>query len=193
MYDDLDYARGRLIGTVVRDGDGDPIFIGDLMYGGGGRIVALYTPLSDPEISNCSFDDFISTETASKLDDFLTDLDLSSPPLGYSNEPWGANYIRRVPLRRCWRQGLVRSNITADMEYTFGGLRKCILGQYPSFLQAAEDDKITAFSRQFAIGDGAIFYRGKRVGIRENSLELEEDYFWLRESLAESLEGQLVL
>ena len=191
MYDDLEYAQGRLVGTVVRDGDGEPVYVGEVeIYDG--SIEVCCTPLKDDKISDLSFNDFIDLEYCRENSIDINEVSLASPPLGYCNTRVGPVYVSRQPLRRDWRQGIARGNLNTRV-FTFGELRKTILGEYPTFIWAAANPLGGAWHRHFAVKDGEIHYRGEKVGLSSDSPTLIEGYEWLEEYLKESLEGQFVL
>lgn len=181
MYEDnLDYARGRLEGTVVML-FGEPIEVKEIDYDGAVRVRRLKDP---DEYFYCN----------------LSDLDLvGQNKLGYVNYGPGAYYLMRKPLRNDWRQGLRMSNVCFQGEEGFGRfpfneLRDTILGNYPSFVEASGRINSgpcyrVAFSRCFALGDGnKIYYKQRLVGSYDKIVTLFEHFKYLTEHLEEILE-----
>ena len=171
-YDTDEYARSRLLNTIVLH-KGKPVEVGHIedgkailqVLGAGGVIKA---PLSE--------------------------LDLSPIRLGYVNHGGGAHYLKRLPKRRDWRQGLRDNNINKPELLHLGVARLCE-GTYPSFKEACAmveiDHHCVAFSRQFAVDDeGEVEYRGSsNVGHLDEGLgvDLLQQYEYLAEALKEAM------
>lgn len=150
MYDDINYANGRLVGTIVRLKD-EPVKVNDIYLQVDG-ITATVKHLKN----------------GYNKDVLLNELNLEPVPLGFCNTPRGLSYLTRVPLRRDWRQGLRQHNMVALMGVdprfaTERYLRRTIVGDYPTFKDALKqlkerkedygfDHKI-AFCRDFAIDE----------------------------------------
>lgn len=112
-----------------------------------------------------------------------SDLDDSSPPLGYLNLVTGAVYLKRMSLRQ-QSQGLRASQLHAIPNMGFSRsmltglpMENTILGRYPSFDQALEQLKAlptyasVAISRNVAIGYVgssmlALYYKTRQVAMK---------------------------
>ena len=181
MYEDIVYARTRLIETVVM-WQGIPVLVDDIQ----GKM-ALISKLGEGG-------DNISVPAR--------DLDINPVKLGYLNEGSRALYITRTPMREDWRQGLrprsIRAIGFADKIYepVHECLRDTILGVYPQLSDCISfvSRKLTqsmAFSRNFAVkDDGVLTYKGKwDVGTitKKKEYNLIPKYDWVRETLEEEL------
>ena len=149
----LDYARTKLIGTIVRL-DGRAIQIEDLS----GK-VAYYHYLTDDEKKQLSCP--------------IKDIDITPVELGYINYNVDTYYLTRMPMRRDWRQGLRQlSCITPTnkrIDVPMSAVGKAIENIYPKFEEAIEKIgkgfKSIAFSRNFAVtSSGAIQYKERFYG-----------------------------
>ena len=181
MYsDNIDYARGRLTGTIVMY-DKEPILILEIFDDAS----TLFRYLLNGEEGECHVDD----------------LDLvGQNKLGYVNYNLTSYHLVRKPLRNDWRQGLRMGNMAFTGPEGFYELpskqfRKTILGIYPTFQQAAEGVsggvwEKCAFSRNFALAQGGrLYYRERWVGKWDKMAELQERFKYLTESLNDLMEG----
>jgi hypothetical protein len=184
MYnDDIDYARGRLVDTIIRDGD-EPIMITALNYDEG-DIWAQGYYLKDNE----------------ELTIPLHKLNLESCPLGYVNSQGNAVYCMRKPMRHDWRQGIRSANLewkgsVQFRELPLKDLRNTIVGDYPDLKEVRRRLKLVrtskvAFSRDFALGeDQAIYYKEMKVGSYEVAINLYERFKYLIEYVTEVCDAQ---
>ena len=169
-YDTDEYARSRLLETIVLH-EGKPVKVEHI---GDGH--AVYAELKGGDVSRCP----------------LSEIDLTPIRLGYFNHGGDAHYLKRLPKRRDWRQGLRGNNVNMPRLLNTGVIELC-KGTYPSFEEACdmvEDGwDCVAFSRQFAVDNtGEIEYRGlHNVGhLDEGSpVELLHQYEYLAEALKE--------
>jgi hypothetical protein len=181
MYsDNIEYARGRLIGTIVMY-QGEPVHIEDIKEDG----TTVFKLLKTMDINIC----------------FVDDLDLvGQNRLGYVNYEGTSYHVVRKPLRHDWRQGIRAANIVFSgpegfYELPYAELRHTILGIYPTFQEAAERvsggmARKCAFSRNFALGEGnQLFYKEKWVGSYDKLVMLQEKFKYLTESLNDIMEG----
>ena len=141
-YDTDDYARSRLLHTIVLH-EGKPVEVGHIE---GGK--AILQHLKDGTTVNVQ----------------LSEIDLTPIRLGYFNHGGDAHYLKRLPKRNDWRQGLRGNNVNMPRLLNTGVIELC-KGTYPSFEEACDmvedGHDCVAFSRQFAIGsDGDLEYRG---------------------------------
>lgn len=129
-------------------------------------------------------------------------IDLSPPRLGYANLGGrSSKFIYRTPVRR-YKQGSDRHNTTcrggrleAD-EFHSKAFGEMVMGIYPSFEEVLNTGgknpfkETTAFSRAFAFNrNGVLVHKGRRVGAFDgNSFDLQPQYIYLEESLAEALQ-----
>lgn len=174
----LDYARTRLIGTIVRL-EGRAVFIEDI----GGKTAYFH---------------YLTDEVRKQSACNLTDLDITPVELGYINFNTDVYYITRMPMRRDWRQGLRALSCTTPtnrrIDIPNNVLGKAIENIYPKFEEAIEwigkGYKAAAFSRNFALSSkGTIQYKERfNVGVVDgNNYLLEPKYEWVREALEEEL------
>jgi len=185
MYDDnLEYAKGRLEGTVVRVGNEPVLVMG--VNAVGGKIVSRVVPLDD-----------LGNEKIVKV----ADLNLEPVPLGYVNHQGGAYYVTRKPMRRDWKQGLRQNNICfvgaeGFYDMPWYDIQKTILGEYPKPLDAIDQVtrgrlKSVAFSRDFSVDNQRrLNYKGRHVvGTYDKMFTLSPKYNYLNEYLQETLYG----
>lgn len=159
MYeDDVEYADGRLRGTIVRV-DCEPVFVNEVISVKGEVHIQGFYLADRSEVSTP-----------------ITNVNLEPVPLGYVNTFFGARYLCRRPIRNDWRQGLRDYNCVNERgenvlnEVPLENLRETILGIYPSFDLAVRDNsgKSIAFSRNFALTkDKTLLYKGKPVGVKD--------------------------
>ncbi len=180
MYDDVQFALGRLRGTIVRI-HGEPSYI----LGIDENRVMTYTDTTT-KLAN----KYISLDNKG--------VDLTPIPIGYVNTKRGATYLVRLAKRR-WKQGLDQEGIRTvgrsylGIDYTATEqFLACLKGEYPSFKEATSRSKelgsVVAFSRKWAIDYlGTLFFRGKVVGHSQGGLHLNGVYKYLTELLEEAL------
>jgi hypothetical protein len=181
VYDlnDIGYARERLTDTIVRY-NRRAVWVKHIT--GQGKVTFEY----------------LSTGTRRTCE--LHELNLKSPLLGYVNTEKSPSYVVRRPMRRDWRQGLRHNNLTC-IGYNARDIRgipnadlaRTIKGRYPNFKEVMEsyelgDVKGLAWSRQWALVKGAVWYKGLKVGaIKRGAPKLSGPYTYLQESLEESI------
>lgn len=210
MYDDIDYARTRLLNTVIRDNNGEPIMVRDLGYDeDDDGIILIFNFLSDPYSAYGRIN--------------LYEANLKPVPLGYLNTSYGSShYLSRIPVREDWRQGLRPNNMGVQSKYNFSDnnmysetifmeflpqLGKVIRGEYPSFEESL--DRVVnqkyehvAFSRKFSIYRGLVddnkfplIYKGTHIigNITKDGKidKIYDDKKYLSEYLEECLEGKV--
>ena len=179
MYtDDLEYAQGRLIGTIVRY-KGKPIRIADVFYDDDGEMC------------------FTGRTATGIVETSLDLLDLEPIPLGYVNYQECAYYLVRKPMRNDWRQGLRPGNFTfigreGFFELPLKELTDTCLNNYPTFTEARTSIKdgaeSVAISRHFAIDSQNNFlYKSRVVGSYDQLITLKESFNHLSELLAETV------
>lgn len=196
---DVHGAKQRVDNSVIRY-EGNPIYVNEARarnperYRTGGAI----------ELS-CNV---LKTGNALTIDAEDLLIDISSPPIGYLNNPtsW-SQYLVRVPHRR-WKSGVSTRNIIAhsvsrgashisNSQLRSLEMHNTILNLYPSIDEAKEFlDRIStehglnlsrAFSRHVAIGRVnsnayKVEYKGIEVGkLMKNSLILNKNYEYLEE------------
>lgn len=179
MYEFIDYAQGRLVDTVISI-DQVPCYV---MAVSDDRKIK-YKTFPAGVLQVCSLDS--------------DKIDLTPLPLGYVNFKRGSTYLTRIPQRR-WKQGLdyrgIRSqglDYREDDWFTSRAMLDCFNTKYPSYLEALflleEDRPCVAFSSKWAVDyEGAVFFRGTKVGKIEGEITLKETYGYLQEMLEESL------
>jgi hypothetical protein len=178
MYEDnLDYARQRLLKTLVRVGK-DPFFVETISARG----VVQGILISEDE------------DTIAEVK--MKDLNLEPVPLGFVNINKDVVFAVRKPMRRDWRQGLRLGNMAfltrqGFDRFPFRQLRNTILNNYPSLHDIKhihlKTCKRVAFSRNFALDrEGQLWYKGDNiVGRYDNLFELDPQYKYLNEHLQE--------
>lgn len=179
FYRDPEYAQNRLIGSVVRRGN-VPIYIHHIHNDG--QVDYVPTSGMNGEVKRTD----------------LESLNLEPIPLGYCNHQGYAKYLTRIPMRNDWRQGLRERTLVHRGEGRnppLSCLSRVVNGIYPTLQTCVEalvnkEAVSQAFSRTFAIAAGNILlYKGNNVGSYKDGgeLVLKEKFFWLRESLEETL------
>lgn len=183
MYqDDLDYARKRLEGTLVRKTNGNP-FIVDQVLLEGTTMVCFGVDLTS-EI----------TETIP-----LANIDLTPVKLGFVNYNGKMVFACRKPMRKDWKQGLSLNSLvvygTDKRDIGLRSLTKTVMNNYPSVADCVAYLKKTknrsmAFSRDFGLSNRGeevlLVYRKYEVGkLTDGRLVLNPDKFFLEQHLAE--------
>lgn len=141
-FDDLEYARRRLEGTLVRKDNGNPFFV-EGVHLEAGKVM-------------CTGIDYVN-ETIEIIS--LERINLTPVTLGFVNTSSDALYTCRKPMRRDWKQGLSPNSLQV-YPVGFGRLtnlkvlKQPILNTYPDVSRAismlTEKKKAVAFSRDFA-------------------------------------------
>lgn len=187
MYDEVEYAKTRLVDTVVRLNTGIPV-----------RVMSMWE--EDGE-SMCECFDLV--EGVAVVVD-MSELDITPVPLGYCNNGPNAQYLMRMPMRRDWKQGLRQNNLTTPsgrpIEIPWEVVAKTIINDYPT-LDAAKkrlfdkplnpflnpgNVKRVAFSRNFSIDKSFnLEYKGTlNVGdIKNDNYKLLDEYLWVEDEL----------
>lgn len=187
MYDDLEYAKGRLEDTIVRVGN-EPLHVEEVFYSN-----------EEDESMSCTGHLLFSGKAVQVS---LSDIILESSPLGYVNhtDEQEASYFVRKPMRNDWRQGLRPGNMTVcgkevvyrsrleDLAYTIKGI-------YPTIKECNDmldrGWQVVAFCRDFALSQTKkIFYKGRPVGTYDKMFTLDEKYKYLSEYLNEAVNDQ---
>lgn len=187
-YTNIEYARQRLIETVVKV-DGKAAMINDLT-----KTTVKYT-------------DYITGKNAIAKIDLM---DITPVPLGYCNTMALSTYLVRYPVRQDWRQGLRHKTlktislqglrISSDM-IPWENVFHTINGDYPKFeetIKALHDNKqlkAQAYCRDFAIyQDMSVVYKeqfviGKVLGLEayDGFVEIKEEFEWIREAFEASV------
>ena len=195
MYKDVDYARMRLNGTIIRH-NAKPVYIQDVWMGDEG-ILCSHRPIAGTVITTHP----------------LKEYDLTPLPLGNVNYRGVSSYMSRLPLRHDWRQGSrgantrvvnqgFRSNPGASVDYLLKSksLSRCIENNYPTFeecLDTLGNEEATgvAFSKVFNLTEGKgtynLYYKGLHhvgsVHKRTKKITLNPEYHHLAEVLEESV------
>jgi hypothetical protein len=148
--DDYSYADTRLNGTVVR-WNNKAFYVLSVHHGG---------TVAGKLLENIEND-------GGYLEVHASELDVSSPPLGFVNCRGHACYIMRVPRRDDWRQGLRQRSLKSLTGISMPSVSMCSLAQaiennYPTFDEALAKslhcDNV-AWHRHWAVGNGRIYYR----------------------------------
>lgn len=181
-YDDMNYARSRLVGTLLLDGD---------------RIA---------EIAKLDLAGVVTIKYACGNNEIvkkkLSELDTTPMRLGYVNLSSGCLYVSRAPVRRDYRQGLSLNTMRISSldrlqigSFKYSWLRQPALNMYPKFSDCLEDllSKVKsskAFCRDFCLTrkgeDIQVNYKGKYVvGVVVNGVvNLYDDFTYLRERIS---------
>ena len=178
--EDYSYADSRLRDTIVRWG-GKAFYV--LQIEGDGMIVGKY-------LSNLNKDG--SYEKV-----HVSELDVSSPPLGYVNSGDYACYVVRIPRRDDWRQGLRTRSLKSLTGRTMTSIRLTTLHHtiedtYPTFKKALKkvgSKHSVAWHRHWAVGHGVLYYRDLGVvgEIVEDKPTLYDHYDFLEGELEDAL------
>jgi hypothetical protein len=186
IYGDLDYARSRLIETIVLlKTINEPVRVDNIQR----RTEVLVTPLN-----------IALPQQWVRLDD----LDINPVKLGYINLEKESYYISRTPMRRDWRQGLRVQGLRTPDGRSFNcsaiQLAKTIKGDYPKLRNCFNPNNnpfipspnSIAFSRDFAVQKSNLWFKGiENVGeiSPDKSFKLHPKFDWVRELLEEELEA----
>lgn len=176
MYDTVDYAKQKLVGTVVRLNNGEPIHILDVVN----KMLVVF-------VKN-NYDEHTKTTE-------FKNIDISSPPLGFINTHKGAFFISRIPKRNDWRQGVRPENCSKVAVSALGGgglttneIMSAIVGpKEQPFWKAIEEAKglgglSLAIHRHWAITNLNIYYKWDKVGSYKeatNEIYFNKDYAYL--------------
>ena len=192
MYDDLNYADGRLRHTYIRY-NGLPIYIKRVSYwDDDGRQLCLNT---------------VDVKTRKNKTIKINDAGLNyrPMPLGYVNFDGRAYYLMRMPQRR-YKQGLDSGSIRVKVhsedrqgvvpdwnELLAAPLYNVFENGYPSYTEACSlvdrGKTSVAFHRRFAIASGGLgnkylTYKGNNIGWFENNkILLSKKFKYLKEML----------
>ena len=193
MYDDINYAVNRLVGTIVSK-DNDTIFIHSLEKSDGGKIVCYYNKTGESRTKSC----------------LLTEISLKPINIGNVNVNGGAYYISRKPMRRDWKQGMRANNIQyysptpiairkSDVLSSVG-LLEAFKNIYPSVEKCLEslmngEANSIAFCKKLSLaryrGQTNMYYRGKDLvgsfDIDSKALTLNKQSNYLFELIEENL------
>ena len=185
-YDTAEYAKSRLVETVIRRGD-IPVYVQDVTTMDG-EIWVYYQKLMDG-------DDEI-------YGDGLDDFNLDPVPLGYVNYKNFAYYLTRMPMRKDWRQGLRLLNVVGPdgdrPPVPLKTIAETIVGNFPTFksclekLNTKKTIKNIAFCRDFSVSTEEIQYKGMfpigKVDMENGNIHINDGMSWIREALDEALE-----
>lgn len=187
-YDSEAYAVNRIVGTFVRHKDGTAIEV---------------ISIQDKQV--------VSKELLTNKERIFpyNELDINPIPLGYANTNGAAIYLVRSPMRNDWKQGARWKNlrwIEPGREDNLSDrvptkvLANVVHGLYPSYgdtVKALTGGKDRIFSkawcRHFAMDvNWNIFHRGKYLIGKmldpvRREYKLNDDYWWTKEALEESL------
>lgn len=190
MYgNDYGYAITRLVGTIVRESaTNEPVIV---------------HAISEDGMCHCQYlEDDVRTSFI-----HLDNLNLKPVSLGYVNNGGSATYMRRIPKRRDWKQGLRRENCMSSSGRNIGNfpyryLRDSIINRFPTFQRAVAESvgkirngniKHIAFHRHWAVKGGKnLYYKEELVGNivfidEQPTVELLENKWHLKEYLEEIL------
>lgn len=176
MYDTVDYAKQKLVGTVVRLNNGEPIHILDVVN----KMLVVF-------VKNDSDEHTKTTE--------FKNIDISSPPLGFINTHKGAFFVSRIPKRNDWRQGVRPENCSKVAVSALGGGRlttneimAAIVGpkEQPFWEATKEAESLgglsVAIHRHWAITNRNIYYKWDKVGSYKTDtaeISFNKDYAYL--------------
>ncbi len=191
MYpnDNVAYAFGRLVGTIIRHEE-QAVEVIDVRENG-------LKPLQIKAVS-------LLKEKA--VTDSIDNFDLTPVKLGWVNSSRDvvSSYYTRAPIRQDWRQGLRQFNTRVFYipgrgqkvdNFNKKDVAKTIEGKFPSFGEVV--DKLKAFPykeyglawcRDFCLnGNGAVTYKmyGKVGDFKDGTILLDEKFVWVEESLKE--------
>jgi len=184
MIGDYRYANSRLSGSIVRTEEGEPVFVFDVLSS-----------------SLCTLEVLL---TGKNMDYDFKKLNIDPVPLGFCNTAPFCTFLKRMPLRRDWRQGLRQRSLRSNRDFSIGNnhiiLSRTITGSYPRISAILDllddgDTRIIAFARNWAIGKVGpsetryLYYKdlGKvgHIKKKNNSFRLNTSKRYLKESLLE--------
>lgn len=187
-YDTAEYAATRLIETVVMY-KGRPVTVKNCTQFGGKIAVAYHD---------------VVTEVGGQT--FLDDLDLNPPVLGYVNVgKKNCHYITRMPMRKDWKQGVRKNNITTyngiAPDISMKHLANTIMNQFPSIADTVKNlsslvkggyKGAMAFSRDFAADTyGVVWYKDVfkigTIDLTNGGIKIDPKYEWTREALMDAV------
>lgn len=188
-YDTVDYAKSRLVETVIRL-NGSPIMVLGVR-GEDNDITVEYNDLMNDGVYGVAK---------------LSDCDLNPVSLGYVNHKKSAYYIMRTPMRRDWRQGLRMLNLVDAQGaqprlVSYSSIGHTILGKFPSFKETlsmlstkTRAPKSVAFHRDFAVDvEGKMEYKGfvdaARINMDNGNVTMNDNTNWLAEAFNEAMEN----
>lgn len=188
-YTNIEYARSRLVQTVVRVG-GKAAYVEELTK------------------TTVKWSDFIEGKSSSSK---IAEMDITPVPLGYCNTMGLTTYLVRYPVRQDWKQGLRHKTlktigpkalrVTSDM-IPWVDVFKTINGVYPKFLEVVKhlhdnkDIRSEAYCRDFAIyQDMTIMYKEQfiigtveDVNANDGVVSIKEEFEWIRDAFEASVE-----
>lgn len=187
-YDTVDYAKSRLVETIIMKGSKEPIMV-LAVQGTNDAIEVVYNSLLDSkdELGKC----------------LLSECDINPVQLGYVNHRATAHYIMRSPMRRDWRQGLRMLNLVDSdganpRGLSFKSIAQTIINSYPTFKSAIEkvntkDIRSIAFHRDFSMTkEGSLEYKGflqaGKIDMTNGSVLIGDNTNWIREAFDEAME-----
>lgn len=184
-YDDLDYAKQRLTESLVMAND-EPFFIthvergeeDEIVCGGYSTSLARRTPKIVP----------------------LKEIDLTPVPLGFVNCEEGLVYLCRFP-NRGFKQGAASSNVKyvyPTQEFVGPGLNNyyvglTVKGRFSKLEEVIEKKQTKAVSRNFAISNNSLFYKGELVGEINDPMKVNwfKKNHYLQDYFEEEVNGQI--
>lgn len=170
-YYDNDFARGRLLGTIIRIND---------------RAAYIENISGDQDLHYID----LESDTPGMVNIRDESVNVVPPKLGYISTGRGWKYVSRQPERR-WKQGLPTDllGIAMDNKTQRKALGKSLNGNYVHFNVAKRSVRCSAFSLHFAVQDGELMYKGEKVGTVsvEGFIALDQNKIFLKEYLEESL------
>lgn len=185
MYknDDVQYAKNRLVETIVRYKE---------------RAVLVHNVWDGGESLRLSSSDCVTGEFVEDND--IDEFDLTPVPLGFVNKHKKTLYVSRKPMREDWRQGFRTHNAQIlygwedDIEFDFKSVGQTINGEFPKIgeIPLLFGERV-AWHRDFCYdAGGAIYYKwhgkvGNFTDLSNKSFLLDAEYYWVEESLREAL------
>ena len=182
--DDLDYARSRLCDSLIRNEEGEPIYVNSIRENGYVEATTLLGEHNSLKLSK---------------------INVLPVPLGWCNWKHRSFYLVRLPERR-WRQGLRQNclrttnatRVRPPSIYSIS-MRNTIVGNYPTLEECVEfvdneESQEMAFSRRFCVGgrvgeaEFSLLHRIGNVGVIAHNgehcnIRLHDKYAFLREEL----------
>lgn len=189
MYDidDPDYARQRLVKTVIMH-RGATVIVDNVERNGKHKCL-----------------DIIAREILSgkQIADRIHNYDLKPIKLGFINLGFNCLYAVRTPLRNDWRQGFRFEQVSIPFNpygaqlFDYTAVAHTAENDFPNITNIKEilrkKNGILAWCRTFAIDNkNKIFYRGfGEVGeftdVEEGKFKLKNEFFWVEDRLKEVL------